>query len=389
MSITFFPDESGVSSANNTTTTPLSGGSTYTGAADRNSLPDVMVSCQTDADGTLYFDFSVDGTNWSTFPTAGFAVSAGIHEFHTAVKGPRDFRVRLVNGSGAQSYLRLYTYFGTFRQGNLPLNANIGVDADATVVRSINSSLDLAFGRIGGQREDGKFGEVYDVDTTSNAVDVWYFASGSSKLSVRSDNKHWPSSGSTLYMASSSASDTDLDIVVYYLDDDGYAQELSYNYTAGQTGASLGISGLDINRVEVVGANLNVGHLSFAQTNTWTAGNPSTPTDVIAFVPAGYGQTQQATYRVPTGKKVHLKLVIALLARASGAAGSAEIHLLARRSGGPWVVKRDYQLTTSAFNKPAAGLIFDAGTQIRAEVQDVSDNDTNITFEWHFDEVDV
>lgn len=116
MSITFFPDESGVSSANNTTTTPLSGGSTYTGAADRNSLPDVMVSCQTDADGTLYFDFSVDGTNWSTFPTAGFAVSAGIHEFHTAVKGPRDFRVRLVNGSGAQSYLRLYTYFGTFRQ---------------------------------------------------------------------------------------------------------------------------------------------------------------------------------------------------------------------------------------------------------------------------------
>lgn len=52
-------------------------------------------------------------------------------------------------------------------------------------------------------------------------------------------------------------------------------------------------------------------------------------------------------------------------------------------------MKRDYQLTTSAFNKPAAGLIFDAGTQIRAEVQDVSDNDTNITFEWHFDEVDV
>ena len=110
----------GEESVGNTSTTALGSGATYTGTGELNGYPDVMVSCQTDNDGTLYFDFSVDGTNWTTFPVNGFAVASGIHEFHTAVKGPRYFRVRLVNDSGAQSYLRLYTYYGTFRQSDAP-----------------------------------------------------------------------------------------------------------------------------------------------------------------------------------------------------------------------------------------------------------------------------
>lgn len=127
----------GIVSALNSSTTPLGSGATFTGTAEQNAQPDVMVSCLTDNGGTLYFDFSVDGTNWNTFPTAGFSIASGIHEFHTAVKGPRYFRVRLVNGSGAQSYLRLYTYFGQFRHGNAPLNQSIGADSDAVVTRSV------------------------------------------------------------------------------------------------------------------------------------------------------------------------------------------------------------------------------------------------------------
>lgn len=121
----------------NSSSTPLASGATFTGAAEQNSQSDVMVSCITDNGSTLYFDFSVDGTNWNVFPTAGFSVVSGIHEFHTAVKGPRYFRARLVNGSGAQSYLRLYTYFGTFRHGNAPLNQSIGSDSDAIITRSV------------------------------------------------------------------------------------------------------------------------------------------------------------------------------------------------------------------------------------------------------------
>jgi len=128
----------GIQSALNTTTTPLTSGSTYTGTFEQNDHPDVQVSCITDKAGTLYFDFSVDGTNVNTFPTAGFTVSAGIHEFHNAVKGPRYFRVRFVDGgAGDQTYLRIYTYYGQFRQGNLPLNQSISSDADAIITRSV------------------------------------------------------------------------------------------------------------------------------------------------------------------------------------------------------------------------------------------------------------
>jgi hypothetical protein len=128
---------SAVASSGNSTTTPLASGATFTGSAEQNSHTDVMVSCVADNAGTLYFDFSVDGTNWNTFPTAGFAIASGIHEFHTAVKGPRYFRVRLVNSTGAQSYLRLYTYYGQFRHSNAPLNQSVSTDADAIITRSV------------------------------------------------------------------------------------------------------------------------------------------------------------------------------------------------------------------------------------------------------------
>lgn len=63
----------------------------YVGTSELNNQPDVMVSLKSDQAGTEYFDFSNDNTNWDTFPVSGFAVSANIHEFHTAVKGKRYF----------------------------------------------------------------------------------------------------------------------------------------------------------------------------------------------------------------------------------------------------------------------------------------------------------
>ena len=150
-----------VQSENNTSVTPLSGGATYTGIAEKSDYPEVAVSCKTDAAGTLYFDFSNDGTNWDTFPSSGFAVSAGIHEFHTAVKLPRWFRARLVNGSTAQTYLRLYTYFGkNFRAPNAPLNQALGLDADAILVRPTFPWLDISRGLVSGVTSIKKFGRT-------------------------------------------------------------------------------------------------------------------------------------------------------------------------------------------------------------------------------------
>lgn len=127
----------------NSTTSALNNGETFTGTWEQNPFPDVLVSLKTDTSGTLYFDFSPDGTNAdSTFPPSGFTITAGTNEFHTAVKGSRYFRIRIVNDSGSnQTYLRCHTEYGTFRQGNTPMNFAISADSDAKVVKAVLSGI--------------------------------------------------------------------------------------------------------------------------------------------------------------------------------------------------------------------------------------------------------
>lgn len=125
----------------------------FIGVRDRNTQPWVQTSLISNQTGTLFYDFSNDGTNYSTYPVTGFTVSVtgggvGIHEFHQAVKGKRFFRVRFENGgSSATTVFNVYTYFGIFSNGMLPLNQSIGSDQDSTVVRSVGV----------GSRPDGTF----------------------------------------------------------------------------------------------------------------------------------------------------------------------------------------------------------------------------------------
>lgn len=122
----------------NSTTTPLSSGATFTGTGEQNQFPDVYVSCITDQAGKLYFDFSNDGTNWNVFPPDGFDLTANVHEAHKALKAGRYFRARVTNTSGsAQTYLRLYTYYGEFEQLTAPLNFAPNSDTDAITTKSV------------------------------------------------------------------------------------------------------------------------------------------------------------------------------------------------------------------------------------------------------------
>ena len=107
-----YSPHAGFLSTSNNSTTILAGAATFTGVGEQNETPDVFCSCYADVAGTLYFDFSDDGTDWRAHPTDGYTISAGIHEFHIARKGPLYFRVRYVNGASAQATFQLYTYFG-------------------------------------------------------------------------------------------------------------------------------------------------------------------------------------------------------------------------------------------------------------------------------------
>ena len=177
----------------NSSTTPLSSAATFTGTAEQNDCPDVMVSCFTDNGGTLYCDFSVNGTDWRTFPSAGFTVAASVHELHTAVKGPRFFRVRLVNDAGAQSILQLYTYYGTFSKLNAPLNQALGADSDAQTVKAVMSATDPDGSYVNvGANQFGALQVGPEQRTTLDTMDATtgWAALGNDTLNLATTTKH-------------------------------------------------------------------------------------------------------------------------------------------------------------------------------------------------------
>ena len=139
--------------------TAISGGNwstdTYTGTFELNDYAYVGVNLQVDEAGTLFFDFSQDGVNFSSYPVAGVDVASGINEVHTAWKGGRYFRVRFV-GTGGRSFFRLKTFFSHHSLPlSAPLNQGIGSDQDATVVRAVNIGENPA-GSYTNQKVDGQ-----------------------------------------------------------------------------------------------------------------------------------------------------------------------------------------------------------------------------------------
>lgn len=298
----------GIQSTGNTTTTALGSNETFTGAAEQNSFPDVMCSCYSDVVGTLYFDFSVDGTNWRTFPTGGFVVAAGIHEFHTAVKGPRYFRARFVNGSSAQSTLQLYTYYGQYRAPSAPLNQSVGVDADALVVRPTITQDEISTGRRGGVTPFNKFAHRPVLDTADGSA-----------LVIADSNTNQPTlltSPETFTITYTQASDGSTaqgarNLYFYYIDSDG--KQAVTAHTLGSDGSDVtSFSGYGINRV-AVGSSGTTGTNGADITITHT-----TNTGVAAFIPAGAGVTQQAILFTPIDARAVAKNLLINITKLSG-----------------------------------------------------------------------
>lgn len=296
----------------NSTTTPLAAGATFTGATELSDQPDVAVSCKTDAAGVLYFDFSNDGTNWDTFPTSGFGISAGIHEFHTAVKLGRYFRVRLVNGSSVQTYLRLYVYFGVYRHGNAPLNQTAGLDQDAQFVRGTIPEDEIRLGRRSGVTGWNKFGYNADVDSAAPEViasfgGVFTPLTAASTFTITYDGT---GGGSTDGAGTNGANE----LTFFYIDADGLPAIAAH--TLGTDGSDVtSFSGLGINRVAVSAsgsANANVSTITITAT---TGGSNQ------AEIPDGDGVTQQAIFFVGSNHIGILKNIFINVRKLSG--GSA------------------------------------------------------------------
>jgi len=155
----------------NTTSTPLSGGATFTGEWERSPRSMVVVQSFADASGTLYFDFSVDGINAdSTFPVGGTSTSASIPTVQPAAVGGRFFRVRYVNGASAQTVFRLESNYSELSNFYSPLNQPYNLQSPSTLNRTTWTWLDTARGLTNGLKSVKKFGRNPSVGTSFETV---------------------------------------------------------------------------------------------------------------------------------------------------------------------------------------------------------------------------
>ena len=326
--------QQGITSTGNSTTTPLSSGATFTGTWEQNNYSDALVMLVTDNTGTLYFDFSSNGTNLdSTFPSSGFKIAAGIPEVHRAVKGSRYFRIRIVNDSGAQSYLRAITSFGSFGQLSAPLNQPLSNDTDATVSHSISDETDLMIGKYGTDRYIiTKFGQNPLIDTGTVPEDIWNYGGVYTGF---------PTGSAETVTVTSSATTSDAGLTLFLTGlDANYAIQ---SETITFNGSGVGVTAntyMRINRAYVVlpksGQITNVGNLT--ATHTTTTGN------IFFKIVAGTGQTNLALYTIPAGYTGYLKTYRASMADTT--ANNAQLVFWTREQGKAVRLQRNFTIST-------------------------------------------
>lgn len=321
----------GYASDGNTTTDTLSPGETYTGTAELNGYTEVMTSTFSDTAGTLFYDFSVNGTDWRTFPPNGFVIATSTHEFHTAVKGPRYFRSRFVNSGSTQTVFQHYTYYAgnQLRQGNAPLSLSLSQDSDAIVVRSVDSMLDISADRFGGFNPENKFGRA-PAGVQSSATDIWDRADATPTQQI------WtaPTQARQHVLTSTSNEDSDSGgdiaqgtgartVMVFGLT--GWTnKETSETVTMdGTSTATTTNSYVIIHRMRVAtaGGSANGGNVG---TITATAITDNT---ITAQINPTEGSTLMAVYGVPSSQTAYITQWYATINKASGAVASIDFRL--------------------------------------------------------------
>lgn len=127
----------GTTSTENSSTTALNNGQTFTGSGvDVSGFGSVVVACKTDQAGALYVDFSPDNSNWDS--TLSYTVAASTNEVHRITVTRKYMRVRFTNNSGSnQTYFRLQTMMGSQPHLTSNLNSTLQSDADAIATKSI------------------------------------------------------------------------------------------------------------------------------------------------------------------------------------------------------------------------------------------------------------
>ena len=285
---------------NNSTTAALNNAATFTGTADNVSFWDsIVIAIKTDQSGVLYADFSPDGTNWDS--TLTYTITAGVNEVHRLTVTRAYFRIRIYNNSGSnQTYLRAQSIAGQFAALTSVLSSSVQVDADTTLVRPTDYTIDVTSSKYQGQESFHKFGRNSSVGTSIVPI-------------TSSGAYQTPTSLTNLEIISSSANDTSggsggRTVVIIGIGTDW--AEISETVTLnGTTAVALANQYYRVYRMYVSESGTYASSSAGSHAGTITlrsSGGGSTWATIDLIDGLGRGQTQISAYTVPAGKTLYI-----------------------------------------------------------------------------------
>jgi len=187
--------------------------------------------------------------------------------------------------------------------------------------------LALAKGNIPGHTVGVIFGHNDDLDPANPAM-IWDYG----------EFQHveaFLTADAELFMSSTSASDTNVGVLIFGMTDDyTYKTEL-HIHTAGQSQQSIG-SWFRVFEMTNVSGDAALGDIFFAETDTLTLGIPDTPVKVHAQMWQSEGTTHKATHTVPAGHTMYVNRMFLGTRRAEDCVFS----FYARRPGMPAFIER-------------------------------------------------
>ena len=350
----------------NSSTTPLNAGTTFTGVGvDVLAYASVEVAVKTDQNGTYYLEFSPDNTNWDSSLSYGYD-TAGINAPHRLTVTRRYFRVRFTNTSASnQTIFRLQALAGNQTHLTSALNSTVSQFADASVVRSVDSELDIVAGKYAGFSIISKFGRNSDIDTASVPEDMWNGGGTYTGFPLTAPEE--------FEVFSSSASDTGV---------------LTFTYLATSTSTSYSTGTVTLNGTTAVNTGITGYRMHTAQYNnssattfnvgTITLRHRVTTTNVFCVMPIGRSQTNTANYTIPFGYTGYIKRIFCRVIGAT--TGTVDGALWIRSSGMSPRLRRPFTAATAdAFSEvPYGGLPVSALSDIMVRITSASANNLDV-----------
>lgn len=350
----------------NSTTTIITAGNSFTGTAEEGYFyPSMIVTVKTDQQGTLFVDFSTNGTNWDS--TLSFNVDANKPETQRVTISRRYFRIRFTNTSASnQTEFRLQTLLGDHTFLSTPMNAIVQRDAGSQLVKSFGEEFLISGGYFDGYSIITKFGRNLDIDTASVPEDMWNGGGIYAGFPV--------STVEEFEIVLSSASDIGGVVTFQYLASPTSTSWQTATITTTGLNTFTGISGWRMHT-----AQFSSGTATTFNIGTVTVRHRTTIANIFFIMPIGRSQTNTCVYTIPfgyTGKIVRFfaDMDVSTTATATGSIWVRE-YLKSPRLRRPFSISN----TKGYIEKPYGGLIFLAQSDITVRIDSASANNLIIS----------